>query len=236
MNNKKVLIFTATYNEAENIEHLINSIILNTPNSHILVIDDNSPDNTSQIIQNFFSLNKNINLITREGKLGLDTAHKHAYEFALKNNYDYLITMDADNSHDPIEIKNILSNLENYPFVIGSRYIENGQCLMRGRRLIMSKYGNLLMKFLLRIDCNEYTTSYRGFNIKKLKNFHLNKIKTKGYSFFMGTIAEISRMNFEIKEIPIIFKDRLKGYSKIPKFEIIRTLKNLIILSLQSRK
>ena len=100
----------------------------------------------------------------------------------------------------------------------------------------MSKYGNLLMKFLLRIDCNEYTTSYRGFNIKKLKNFHLNKIKTKGYSFFMGTIAEISRMNFEIKEIPIIFKDRLKGYSKIPKFEIIRTLKNLIILSLQSRK
>ena len=112
MNNKKVLIFTATYNEAENIEHLINSIILNTPNSHILVIDDNSPDNTSQVIKNFFSLNKNINLITREGKLGLDTAHKHAYEFALKNNYDYLITMDADNSHDPIEIKNILSNLE----------------------------------------------------------------------------------------------------------------------------
>ena len=229
--NKKVLIFTATYNEAENIDSLINLIKLNTDESDILIIDDNSPDGTSDIIKKKQLLDKKIFLITRKGKLGLDTAHKEAYEFAIKNQYDYLITMDADNSHDPIEIKNILLNLENYPFVIGSRYIKGGKCLMRGRRLIMSKYGNLLMKFLLRIDCNEYTTSFRGFNIKKLKNFHLNKIETKGYSFFMGTVAEINRNNFQIKEIPITFQDRLKGYSKIPKFEIIRTLKNLAILT-----
>jgi len=231
INDKKVLIFSATYNEAENIDSLINSIRLNTHESDILIIDDNSPDGTSDIIKRKQSLDKKILLITRKGKLGLDTAHKEAYEFALKNQYDYLITMDADNSHDPIEIKNILLNLKKYPFVIGSRYIKEGKCLMRGRRLIMSKYGNLLMKFLLRIDCNEYTTSFRGFNIKELKDFHLKKIQTKGYSFFMGTIAEIDRMNFKIKEIPIIFQDRLKGYSKIPKFEIIRTLKNLAILT-----
>ena len=231
ISDKKVLIFSATYNEAENIDSLINSIRLNTHESDILIIDDNSPDGTSDIIKRKQSLDKKILLITRKGKLGLDTAHKEAYEFALKNQYDYLITMDADNSHDPIEIKNILLNLKRYPFVIGSRYIEEGKCLMRGRRLIMSKYGNLLMKFLLRIDCNEYTTSFRGFNIKELKDFHLKKIQTKGYSFFMGTIAEIDRMNFKIKEIPIIFQDRLKGYSKIPKFEIIRTLKNLAILT-----
>ena len=81
---------------------------------------------------------------------------------------------------------------------------------------------------------NEFTTSYRGFNLKKLDKFDLNIIKGEGYSFFMGTIAEISRMNFKIKEIPIIFKDREKGYSKIPKFEIFRTLMNLIILSLKN--
>ena len=228
---KKVLIFTATYNEAENIDSLINLIKLNTIESDILIIDDNSPDGTSDIIKTKQLLDNKIFLITRKGKLGLDTAHKEAYEFSIKNQYDYLITMDADNSHNPIEIKNILLNLEDYPFVIGSRYIKGGKCLMKGRRLIMSKYGNLLMKFLLRIDCNEYTTSFRGFNIKKLKNFHLNKIKTKGYSFFMGTIVEINRNNFQIKEIPITFQDRLKGYSKIPKFEIIRTLKNLLILT-----
>mgnify|MGYP001252312841 CR=1 FL=1 len=234
LDNKKVLIFTATYNEAENIGNLINSIKLHARESHILVIDDNSPDGTSIVVQKKVSLSKNIFLITRKGKLGLDTAHKEAYEFAIKNQYDYLITMDADNSHDPNEIKNILIELKEYPFVIGSRYIKGGQCLMRGRRLIMSKYGNLLMKLLLRINCNEFTTSFRGFDLKKLKNFHLNRIKTKGYSFFMGTIAEISRMNFKIKEIPIIFKDREKGYSKIPKFEIFRTLMNLIILSLKN--
>ncbi|RPG99063.1 MAG: glycosyltransferase [Candidatus Pelagibacter sp. TMED106] len=233
--NKKILIFTATYNEAENVENLINSIKLYSPNSHVLIIDDNSPDGTSEIIKKKISKSENIFLISREGKSGLDTAHKEAYEFALKNQYDYLITMDADFSHDPIEIEKILFNLKNYPFVIGSRYIKNGKCLMRGRRLAMSKYGNLLMKFLLRIDCNEFTTSYRGFNLKKLKNFHLNKIQTKGYSFFMGTIAEINRMNFQIKEIPIIFKDREKGYSKIPKFEIVRTLINLVVLSLKKR-
>ena len=232
-NYKKTLVFAATYNEAKNIEHLIKSIKLNTPESDILIIDDNSPDGTSQIINRIKPWNKNIILITRKNKMGLDTAHKEAYEFALKNQYDYLITMDADNSHDPVTIKKILLNLEKYSFVIGSRYIKGGECRMSGRRLLMSKYGNLLMKCLLRINCNEYTTSFRGFNIKKLKNFHLNNIKTKGYSFFMGTVVEINRLNFQIKEIPIIFKDRLKGYSKIPKFEIIRTLKNLIILSLK---
>ena len=101
------------------------------------------------------------------------------------------------------------------------------------KRLFLSKYGNLLIKFFLKIDCSEYTTSYRGFNLNKLTNFNLNLVKTKGYSFFMGTIFEIDRKKFEIKEIPITFKDRSKGYSKIPKLEIFRTLKNLIILFLK---
>ena len=93
---------------------------------------------------------------------------------------------------------------------------------MKGKRLIFSKYGNKLIKFLLNINCNEYTTSYRGFNIKKLKNFNLNLVKNKGYSFFMGTVFEIAANNYTIKEIPIIFKDRVAGKSKIPKIEIIK--------------
>ena len=101
---------------------------------------------------------------------------------------------------------------------------------MTGRRLILSKYGNLFMKLFLKIDCSEFTTSFRGFNIKKLNNFHLNQVYTNGYSFFMGTIYEIFKRKFSIKEIPIIFKDRTKGYSKIPRIEIIRTLFNLLRL------
>jgi glycosyltransferase involved in cell wall biosynthesis len=231
---KKTLVFTATYNEAENIEKLINSIKKQPFNLDILIVDDNSPDGTKDIIISLQKNFRNLFLIKRQSKLGLDSAHKIAYNYAKSNQYDFLITMDADLSHDPDEIKNFLINLESYAFVIGSRYIEGGKCLMKKKRLLLSKFGNLLMKYLLRIKCNEFTTSYRGFNIKKLHNFNLDIVKTKGYSFFMGTIYEIAKRKYIIKEIPIIFKDRIKGYSKIPRLEIFRTLKNLFILSIRN--
>ena len=106
---------------------------------------------------------------------------------------------------------------------------------MKGSRLIMSKLGNQIIKIVSGIKSNEFTTSYRGFDIKNLKNFDLNNVKTKGYSFFMGTLFELERNNIEIKEIPITFNDRKKGVSKIPKVEIFRTLKNLFFLTFNKR-
>ena len=229
IDEKEILIFTACYNEVENIEKLIKGIKECLPSSSILIVDDNSPDKTQQKIIELKKEIKQLNLIIREKKMGLDTAHKLAYEFAVKQKFNYLITMDADLSHDPNELVNFIQNLEKSSFVIGSRYINGGKCLMKGSRLLMSKLGNLVIKFFSRIDCNEFTTSYRGFNINKLKGFHLNHVKESGYSFFMGTIFEINKMNFKIKEIPITFADREKGTSKIPKLEIFRTLLNLLI-------
>jgi len=227
---KKILVFTATFNELDNIKELVSSIKKQPSDPDILIIDDNSPDGTSEEIKKLQNSFKNLFLIKRNGKLGLDSAHKEAYEFALKNNYDLLITMDADLSHDPNELDNFIKNLYEYPVVLGSRYISGGQCLMTGRRLIFSKYGNLIIKFVFQVDCNEFTTSYRGFNLRKLNNFHLNLVKAKGYSFMMGAIYEIFRQKIKVKEIPIIFNDRKKGYSKIPRIEIFRTLINLFIL------
>ena len=230
--DKKILVFTATYNESENISELISLIMEQNFKPDLLIIDDNSPDGTYNKVQLMQKKFKNLFLIKRNGKLGLDTAHKEGYDFAKKNNYDYFITMDADFSHDPSELPNFVKNLNNFPIVLGSRYVTGGNCLMSGRRLIISKYGNKFMKFIFKFDCNEFTTSYRGFNLKKLTDFHLNLIKTKGYSFFMGTIYEIFKKGFKVKEIPITFKDRSKGYSKIPRIEILRTLKNVLFLKL----
>jgi len=232
---KKILIFTATYNEKDNIEHLIRSINDNNSEVDIFIIDDQSPDHTYVKIKDLQKEYSNIFLKIRNFKSGLDTAHKEAYEFALSNNYDYLITMDADLSHDPKEIKNFVNSLSEFPFVIGSRYVEGGSCLMSGKRLVLSKFGNKLIRNILQINSNEFTTSYRGFNLSKLKNFHLNQVNNKGYSFFMGTLFEIDKLGYEIKEIPIIFKDRQKGFSKIPKIEIFRTLKNLLILCFKKK-
>ena len=227
---KKILVFTATYNEKENIKKLITLIFKHCSNANVLIIDDNSPDKTAEEIELLKNEFKNISLIKRDSKLGLDTAHKFAYKYALDKGYDYLITMDADLSHDPAELTNFISSLETYPFVIGSRYAPGGKCLMKGRRLLMSKYGNIFIKLVLRINCNEFTTSYRGFDLKKLGSFNLDTVNASGYSFFMKTIFEISKRKIEIKEIPITFKDRSQGYSKLPRIEIFRTLLNLFLL------
>ena len=135
ISRKRILVFTASYNEKENIKKLILGIKYYLPEASILIIDDNSPDQTKEIIK---ELKKNISqleLIIREKKLGLDSAHKQAYDYAIKYHYNYLITMDADLSHDPKELNNFVKNLENFPFVIGSRYILGGKGLMKGSRL-----------------------------------------------------------------------------------------------------
>ena len=233
--NKRILVFSATYNEIENISELINGIQKNLPNSSILIIDDNSPDKTQEVINELKKKNESLFLIKREKKLGLDTAHRAAFKYAIENNFDYLITMDADLSHDPKELPEFIKNLKDFPFVIGSRYVSGGKCLMKGFRLIMSKIGNQLIKTVSGIKSNEFTTSYRGFDMRNLKNFNLINVKTTGYSFFMSTFFELKKNNIKIKEIPITFYDRKKGISKIPKIEIFRTLKNLFFLAFNKR-
>ena len=226
----KTLVFTATYNEVQNIKKLISLIYKNFPKADILVIDDNSPDLTYKLLKKLKKKYKNLKIKLRDKKYGLDSAHKFAYDFAKKNGYVKLITMDADLSHNPIEIKKIVRLLDKSEFVIGSRYIKGGKCELPHLRYLISFFGNKFIKFFLGIKCNEFTTSYRGFNLIKLKNFSLKKIKSKGYSFFMETVYLINKKNFKITEIPIIFKNRIYGKSKIPKIEILRTFFNTIRL------
>ena len=231
--NKKILIFTATYNEVENIRKFIEKILELNVKLDLLVIDDNSPDETWKIVNEYKKENENIILVKRENKEGLDTAHKLAFNYAKEHNYDYLITLDADLSHDPEKIPDFLDELKNNPFLIGSRYIKDGKNEMKLKRYILSSVGNKIIKFVLGIDSDEFTSGYRGFNLKMLNNFDINRISSKGYSFFMETVYLLSAAGYKIKQIPIRFKDREKGISKIPKIEILRTLINLFLLKIK---
>ena len=230
--NNKILIFTATYNESENITNFLDSIDNLNLKLDVLIIDDNSPDKTSEIIENYSKNKKNIHLIKRSKKEGLDTAHKIAYEYSMKNNYEFLITLDADMSHDPKLIPEFIEQLKTNAFVIGSRYINGGKCDMKGLRFFLSYFGNKFIKFIFKINCSEFTTSYRGFSINKLEDFNLKDVSSKGYSFFMETIYLINKKKIAIKQIPIYFKDREKGKSKIPRVEMFRTLLNIFKLKL----
>jgi len=231
---KKILIGTATYNEITNIEILINKINNLELNLDIIIVDDNSPDGTSKKIKELKTKFPNIILIKRKNKSGLDTAHKIIFKYANNNKYRYLITLDADLSHDPKLIKVFLKNIKNYDTILGSRYIRGGKNELRGWRFLISKYGNLIIKIILNSKLNEFTTSYRCFDLKKLKNFDLKKVKAKGYSFFMNTVYLLEKNNYNIKEIPIKFHQRKKGKSKIPKIEIFRTMLNLFIIKFKN--
>ena len=232
---KRILIFTATYNEIDNINTFLDNIEKLKIKLDILIIDDNSPDKTWETVEKYSSLNKNIFLIKRNKKEGLDTAHKLAFEFAKEKKYNYLITMDADLSHNPEVIPKFIKNLKNNPFVIGSRYIKHGKNKTNFYRFLLSYLGNKFIKFVLKINCSEFTTSYRGFNLDILKKLDIKDVKARGYSFFMETIFLIHKNGYFIKEIPIIFEDRTKGSSKIPKTEMLRTLKNLFYLKFKNK-
>lgn len=228
----KNLIFTATYNEYSNIKSFLKKIRDLRLNLDILIIDDNSTDGTKLFLKNYKKTNTNFFLINRKKKLGLDTAHKIAFEFAKKNKYTNIITLDADLSHDPKLIPFFLKKLKTKKFVIGSRYIKGGKSEMKLYRYLVSFIGNKIIKYILKINSNEYTTSYRGFAIGKMKHINFSNIKSRGYSFFMETIYLLNKSKIQIYEIPIHFKDRSYGISKIPRYEILRTFFNLLRLKL----
>jgi len=230
----KTLIFTATYNEVLNIKKFIDTVFKYSTKIDLLIIDDNSPDKTFNLIKKIQKKNKNIKLIKRPKKMGLDTAHKLAFNFAKKKKYLKLITLDADLSHNPSIIPKFIKLLDKFNFVIGSRYAKGGSCEISFLRFILSYFGNKFIKFLLKLPLNEFTTSFRGFNLKKLSNFDLNEIESKGYSFFMETVFLINKKKYKIKEVPIKFKNRKYGVSKIPSIEIIRTFLNVIRLKLNN--
>ena len=230
----KILIFTATYNEAKNIKKFLDLIESLKVKLDVLVVDDNSPDGTSNVIKEYKQNNIRVKLITREKKDGLDTAHKLAYRIAKKEKYNYLITLDADLSHDPLKIQIFLNELQNNSFVIGSRYMEGGKSDLKGFRLLLSYYGNKFIKKVFKMNCTEFTSSYRGFNLIKLKDFDLDIVSSRGYSFFMETVYQINKKGIEIKQVPIHFSERKKGVSKIPRIEILRTMFNVLKLAIKN--
>ena len=224
----KNLIILPTYNESKNIVKTIDLVLAQRDDLNILIIDDNSPDGTADIVKDLN--NEKIFIIEREAKKGLGSAYVEGFSWSLKNNYQKIIQMDADLSHDPSKIPIFLDALKSNSFVIGSRYIKGGRNETKLTRYLLSIIGNKIIKIVLNINCEEFTTSYRGFNINELKKFDINQVKSQGYSFFMETIYLIHKSGLGIKQIPIKFKHRQIGSSKIPKIEILRTLKNLFLI------
>lgn len=226
----RILVFTATYNEFYNIQSLLDDIFEKTPNADILVIDDNSPDGTGVLLDQISALKENLKVLHRPQKLGLGTAHHLAMLFAIKHGYDVLVTMDADHSHDPEDMPNLIGKLSEVDFVVGSRYMLGGSCDYGGYRKFLSVSANKVARLLLGIQLHEFTTSYRAFRVSSLAKVNFIKMHNSGYSFFMESVYRLNQAGLKLAEVPIHFRCRNAGNSKIPRFEIIRGIAKLLHL------
>lgn len=223
---KKAIIIIPTYNESDNAENIIRAVFAEQPKVpdvelHILIVDDNSPDGTSNIVKSLqeTDLGKDrLHLISREGKMGLGTAYVAGFKYGLQKGFDYLFEMDADFSHDPDEIPNFLREIKEYDVVLGSRYITGANVANWPlRRLLLSYYANKYARFVTSIKLNDATGGFKCFRREVLESIDLDDIRSNGYSFQIEMNFRAWRKKFRIKEIPIVFVDRRAGTSKMNK-------------------
>lgn len=218
MSNSLVII--PTYNEYLNIEALINRIFALEVPFDILVVDDDSPDGTSDVVKKMQEQFPRLFLITREIKSGLGTAYIRGFNFALEHDYQYIFQMDADFSHNPRDLVRLLLTCseEGYDLCVGSRYITGVNVVnWPVGRVILSYFASIYVRFITSLPIMDTTAGFKCYRRRVLESIDLSKIKFVGYAFQIEMKFAAWKQGFSIKEIPIIFTDRTKGESKLSK-------------------
>ena len=216
-------IIIPTYNEKENIRILIPQIIevfkqnCFSTEGKIVVVDDNSPDGTSKVVEEFMKRYKNVFLLKRNAKTGLGSAYIAGFQYALELGADIIFEMDGDCSHDPNDIGRFLDELENgYDAVVGSRYIKGGDIPEWDfHRRLISKGGNFFARIVAGIPIHDCTSGYRAIRASLLREIDLDELKADGYAFQISLLHSLLERNAKIKEIPITFMERRSGESKL---------------------
>ena len=214
----KTLVISPTYNERKNIKQLVDMVIGENPELHLLIVDDNSPDGTGEKVKKLQTEYKNLFLETRPKKSGLGTAYIFGFKWALEKKYDNIIQMDADLSHNPKDLPRMVNNLQKYDLVIGSRYI-NGISVVNWplRRLMLSYGANAYSRVITGMPIMDGTGGFKAWKSSVLSSIDLDSVKSQGYSFQIEMNFRAWVKKFNIKEIPIIFSDRTIGQSKMSK-------------------
>jgi dolichol-phosphate mannosyltransferase len=218
MPDYKTLVIIPTYNEMDNIPKLLPIVLSKDDSINILIVDDNSKDGTAQYVIEQQKSNTRLHLLQREKKLGLGTAYIAGFRYALANGYDFIFEMDADFSHNPEEIPNFLKAIKEYDLVLGSRYIDGVRVLnWPMRRLLLSFFASVYTRIITGMPVRDATGGFKCFRKKVLEGIDLDKVQSNGYSFQIEMTFKAYKKGFKIKEIPIVFMDRVKGTSKMSK-------------------
>jgi len=216
--SEKTLVIIPTYNEIENVEKMISTVTGLPEAPDVLIVDDNSPDGTGTKVKEISINNKNVHLVERSGKLGLGTAYIEGFRYALERDYDLIIEMDCDFSHDPKDVSRLLKEIKNYDLVIGSRYIQGVNVVNWPlKRLLLSIGASFYTRIITGMPLKDATSGFKCFRRKVIESIDLDNIHSNGYSFQIEMHFRTWKKDFRIKEMPIIFTDRVDGNSKMGK-------------------
>ena len=215
----KALVIIPTYNEIENISEIVPQVFALNPKTHILVVDDNSPDGTAQKVQEMQTkYSEQLHLLSRAGKQGLGKAYLAGFQWALDHHYDLVIEMDADFSHRPEDLVKVIAAAQNpqVDFVIGSRYVPGGETVNWSLlRKLISRGGSLYSRLILGFPIRDWTGGFNAWKSSVLLTMGLDRIQSNGYSFQIELKYKASKNGFKVQEVPIVFADRRVGQSKM---------------------
>ena len=212
----KKLIVTPTYNERKNIRELVSTLFELNPDFHILVVDDSSPDGTAEVVEKLQVDCANLHLLSRNEKTGLGSAYIAGFNYALERDYEVVVQMDADMSHDPKDVPFLIEAIENADLAIGSRYISGINVVNWPlQRLIISYGANIYTRLVTRLPVRDATGGFKCWRRKALETINLDGVRSQGYSFQIEMTYRAWLKGFRITEIPIIFVDRTVGESKM---------------------
>jgi len=211
------VIVLPTYNEAENIVDFLHAVRAAAPHADILVVDDNSPDGTGELAGKIAAEDGHVRVLDREAKVGLGAAYRHGFSVAFEQGYDVIVSMDSDFSHDPSLIPSMLDRIEaGADLVIGSRYVPGGGTVNWPiHRRLLSRWGNRYTSFVLRADVRDCTSGFRAYRASALQAIDPLSTTADGYAFLTELARRINNAGFAIVEVPLVFRDRERGVSKM---------------------
>lgn len=212
----KTLVIIPTYNERENIGQLVPLIRRTTPSVEILIVDDNSPDQTQDVVRQMQVNDSKLHLLARPGKQGLGKAYLAGFAWALERGFEVLVEMDADFSHRPQDLAKILDALGDADFAMGSRWVAGGETVNWGLlRKFISRGGSFYARQILRFPLRDWTGGFNAWKAPVLKKIGLDSVRSEGYSFQIELKVRALKLGFRGVEVPIVFEDRRVGQSKM---------------------
>jgi dolichol-phosphate mannosyltransferase len=236
LRTEHAIIVVPTYKESSNIAKLVPQFFAHAGHAHLLVVDDDSPDGTAEVVEGLMASYPKLGLLRRQEERSLGRAYTAGIRHALKNGFDVIGTMDADLSHNPAYLPHLFELLKTSDVVIGSRYVADGGTVnWTIRRILLSWLANKFAAILLHIPAHDITSGYRLYRRNALEWIRTEEVKSTGYSFLAEILYRTHRAGARIAEYPIIFHDRIHGVSKLHRREIYLGALNLLRLRFSTR-